>query len=53
MADERAQLIGKVDREKATALKHRLLDDGLTFRDWLERQIDRYLASTPKRRTKP
>ncbi len=38
------RLNANVDKEQAKALKHRLVDEGITFSEWLRRQIDAYLA---------
>jgi hypothetical protein len=45
-----ARLNAEVDEETRRALYHALLDDGLTFAEWMRRQIDAYLA---ERCTKP
>jgi len=51
------RLNAEVDEETRRALYHALLDDGLTFAEWMRRQIDAYLAGrtnpTPTRRRKP
>jgi hypothetical protein len=47
------RLNANVDEEQAKRLKHALLDEGLSFSEWLRRQIDSYLAEKePKPRTK-
>ena len=45
-----ARLNAEVDEATRRALYHALLDDGLSFSEWMRRQIDAYLA---ERRTKP
>ena len=51
------RLNAEVDEERRRRLYHVLLDDGLSFTEWLRRQIDAYLAEKeakgkkkPKRR---
>jgi len=49
------RLNANVDREQAKQLKHALIDEGLSFSEWLRRQIDAYLVKKepkPKRRKK-
>jgi len=38
------RLNAEVDKERRLRLYHVLLDDGLSFSEWLRRQIDSYLA---------
>ena len=38
------RLNAEVDEERRRRLYHVLLDDGLSFTEWLRRQIDAYLA---------
>lgn len=38
------RLNANVDRERARQLKHALIDEGLSFSEWLRQQIDKYLA---------
>ena len=38
------RLNAEVDEERRRRLYHALLDDGLSFAEWLRRQIDQYLA---------
>ena len=38
------RLNAEVDEERRRRLYHALLDDGLSFAEWLRRQIDSYLA---------
>lgn len=40
----RAQLLAEVESSLIKELKKRLIDEGMTYRDWLERQIWTYLA---------
>jgi len=51
------RLNAEVDEETRRKLYHALLDDGLTFAEWMRRQIDAYLAGRTKpthtRRRKP
>lgn len=47
------RLNANVDVTQAKRLKHALIDEGLSFSEWLRRQIDAYLKekeSKPKRR---
>ena len=39
------RLNAEVDEERRRRLYHVLLDDGLSFTEWLRKQIDAYLAS--------
>ena len=43
MEDE-VKVIARMERKKKVRLYHVLLDEGITFSDWLRRQIDAYLA---------
>lgn len=45
-----ARLNAEVDEVTRRALYHALLDDGLSFAEWMRRQIDAYLA---ERRNRP
>ena len=46
------RLNANVEEEQAKRLKHALVDEGISFSDWLRRQIDAYLAEkAPKGRT--
>jgi hypothetical protein len=48
------RLNAEVDEERRRCLYHALLDDGLSFTEWLRRQIDAYLAEKrPKGKNKP
>ena len=48
------RLNAEVDEERRRRLYHVLLDDGLSFTEWLRRQIDAFLAEKePKRMNKP
>ena len=38
------RLNAEVDEDRRRRLYHALLDDGLSFAEWLRRQIDQYLA---------
>ncbi|MDX1814607.1 MAG: hypothetical protein R3239_01500 [Thermodesulfobacteriota bacterium] len=42
MEDE-AKVIARMDRKKKIRLYHVLLDEGITFSEWLRRNIDAYL----------
>jgi hypothetical protein len=42
MEDE-IKVIARMDRKKKIRLYHILLDEGLTFSEWLRRQIDAYI----------
>jgi hypothetical protein len=44
------RLNAEVDEATRRALYHALLDDGLTFAEWMRRQIDAYLG---ERRNRP
>jgi hypothetical protein len=37
------RLNSNVEEEQAKRLKHALVDEGISFSDWLRRQIDAYL----------
>jgi len=39
-----ARLNAEVDEETRRKLYHALLDEGISFAEWLRRQIDAYLA---------
>lgn len=41
----RAQLLAEIDVKLIKELKKQLIDEGTTYRDWLERQIGHYLAN--------
>ncbi len=43
MEDE-IKVIARMNRKKKIQLYHVLLDEGITFSEWLRRQIDSYLA---------
>ena len=43
MKDE-VKVIARIDRKKKVRLHHILLDEGITFSDWLRRAIDEYVA---------
>jgi hypothetical protein len=48
-----ARLNAEVDEERRRRLYHVLLDDGLSFTEWLRRQIDVYISEKePKGRKK-
>lgn len=48
------RLNAELDAERRLRLYHALLDDGLSFTEWLRRQIDAYLAEKePKGGKKP
>ena len=38
------RLNAEVDEEQRRRLYHALLDDGISFTEWLRRQIDQYLS---------
>ena len=42
MEDE-VKVIARMDRKKKVRLYHVLLDEGITFSEWLRRNIDAYL----------
>jgi len=44
-----ARLNAEVDEERRRRLYHALLDDDLSFTEWLRRQIDSYLAEKEAR----
>jgi len=47
------RLNAEVDEDRRRRLYHVLLDDGLSFTEWLRRQIDGYLAEKePKEKKK-
>lgn len=43
MEDE-VKVIARIDRKKKVRLYHVLLDERITFSEWLRRNIDAYLA---------
>ncbi len=45
-----ARLNAEIDEATRRALYHALLDDGLSFSEWIRRQIDAYLAEQRNRR---
>ena len=48
------RLNAEVDEERRRRLYHVLLDEDLSFTEWLRRQIDAYLAERePKGKKKP
>jgi len=48
------RLNAEVDKERRLRLYHALLDDGISFTEWLRRQIDAYLAEKePKGKKNP
>ena len=48
------RLNAEVDEERRRRLYHVLLDEDLSFTEWLRRQIDAYLAEKePKEKKKP
>jgi hypothetical protein len=52
MEDE-IKVIARMDRKKKVRLYHVLLDEGITFSEWLRRQIDAYLTvKEPKRKSR-
>lgn len=51
MEDE-VKVIARMDRKKKTRLYHVLLDEGITFSEWLRRQIDTYLAEKEPKATR-
>lgn len=44
------RLNAEVDEETRRKLYHALLDEGITFTEWLKRQIDAYLAEKEPRK---
>jgi len=46
----RAQLLAEVESSLIKELKKRLIDEGMTYRDWLERQIAAYLAKSKEQK---
>ena len=48
------RLNANVEEEQAKRLKHALVDEGISFSEWLRRQIDQYLTEKePKGKKKP
>jgi hypothetical protein len=41
---KQVKVIALIDEEQRRALYHRLLDENLSFAEWLRRSIDAYLA---------
>ena len=47
------KVIARIDKDKRRRLYHVLIDEGITFSEWLRRSIDLYLKEKePKGRTK-
>lgn len=46
------RLNANVDEEQAKRLKHVLVDEGISFSEWLRRQIDGYLAEKESKAAK-
>ena len=47
------RLNANVEEEQAKRLKHALVDEDVSFSEWLRRQIDQYLSEKePKRKKK-
>jgi predicted nucleic acid-binding Zn ribbon protein len=45
------RLNANVEEEQAKRLKHALVDEGISFSEWLRQQIDQYIeAKEPKRK---
>ncbi|MBW6504600.1 antitoxin [bacterium] len=44
MKDEAVRVNVLIGKEQRRRLFHVLLDDGISFSEWIRRQIDRYLA---------
>ncbi len=44
------RLNADVDEELVKRLRHALVDEGITFAEWLRRQIDTYLAGNELRK---
>jgi hypothetical protein len=42
------KVIASIDEDQKRRLYHVLLDEGITFSDWLRRQIDDYLKEKEK-----
>ena len=43
------KVIASIDEDQKRRLYHVLLDEGITFSEWLRRQIDAYLAGKEPR----
>ena len=43
------QILAELDTELIKKLKKQLIDDGLSYRAWLEQQIREYLAQSPSK----
>ena len=41
--EDEVKVIARIDRKKKVRLYHVLLDEGITFSEWLRRNIDAYL----------
>lgn len=41
---KQVKVIALIDEERRRMLYHRLLDENMSFAEWLRRQIDAYLA---------
>jgi len=51
MEDE-VKVIARMDRKKKVRLYHVLLDEGITFSEWLRRQIDDYLKEKEPKKSR-
>ena len=45
---QRSRILAEIDTNLVKALKKRLIDDDLTYREWLDRQIRKYLDHKPQ-----
>ncbi len=48
----RSQILAELDTELIKALKKKLIDDGLTYRAWLEQRVQEYLGLPKEEDTK-
>ncbi len=51
MEDE-IKVIARMDRKKKIRLFHILLDEGVTFSEWLRRQVDAYIEQKGRQHRK-
>jgi hypothetical protein len=43
---EKVNLLGRVDIETRKRLRMRLIEDGMTYQEWLDRKIEQYLKGS-------
>ncbi len=45
---QRSRILAEIDTNLVKSLKKRLIDDDLTYREWLDQRIREYLADKPQ-----